>query len=129
MPYFTLNRDWVLSGFGHVINFYKGEETWVPPLLVSAAVAIGAQAVDGDNPDPLPPEAPVEELVPLEERDTLIFAAFEQVLARADQEAYREDFNAQGQPNVKAIEKIVGFNITAKERNELWLKFQAQQAE
>lgn len=26
MPYFTLNRDWVLSGFGHVINFYKGEE-------------------------------------------------------------------------------------------------------
>ena len=129
MPYFTLNRDWVLSGFGHVINFYKGEETWVPPLLASSAVAIGAQAVDGVNPDPLPPESPAEELVSLDERDTLIFAAFEQILARADQEAYREDFNAQGQPNVKVIEKIVGFDITAKERNELWLKFQAKQAE
>ena len=81
------------------------------------------------NPDPLPPESPAEELVSLDERDTLIFAAFEQILARADQEAYREDFNAQGQPNVKAIEKIVGFDITAKERNELWLKFQAKQAE
>ena len=64
MPYFTLNRDWVLSGFGHVINFYKGEETWVPPLLVSAAVAIGAQAVDGDNPDPLPPEDPLPSVPP-----------------------------------------------------------------
>lgn len=126
MPYFTLNRDWPLAGFGHIINFHKDEETWVPPLLVSAAVAIGAQSVDGANPDVLPPAEVVPEMVTLDERETLMFAAFEQILARSDQPEHREDFNAQGQPNVKAVEKIVGFDITAKERNDAWLKFQTK---
>jgi hypothetical protein len=49
MPEFTLHRNFVLrTTKGHAINFRKGKPTYVPPMCVPDAVAIGAQAVDGD---------------------------------------------------------------------------------
>lgn len=124
MPEYVLNRDWPLQGFGHSINFKKGEPTWVPPLLVPGAVAIGAQPVDGEHVDVLPPEeTPSAELTP-QERETLMFAAFEELEGRNGKSPdYRDDFNAQGLPNVKALSAITGFTPSAKERNEVWQKY------
>ena len=124
MPEFVLNRDWPLQGFGHSINFKKDEPTWVPPLLVPGAVAIGAQPVDGGVVNVLPPEeVPVAELTP-QEREILLFTAFEELEGRSGKsDDYREDFNAQGFPNVKALAKITGFTPSSKERNEVWQKY------
>ena len=127
MPMFTLNRDYPLQGFGHSINFRKGEPTWVPPLLVNAAVAIGAVSEDGPV-DVLGPEPEVHVPMTPDERETLLVAAFEQMEARNGDPAFREDFNAQGLPHVKALAKIVGFTPMTKERNELWQKYREQKA-
>ena len=46
------------------------------------------------------------------------------MVARTGQsDEYREDFNGQGLPNVKALEKITGFLPTAKERTTEWQKY------
>lgn len=127
MPYFVLNRTFPLQGSGHSINFIKGEPCWVPPPLVNAAVAIGAECID-EVVDVLGPEVVSEPELSAEERETLLFAAFDQILARNGDPAYREDFSAQGLPNVKALEKITGFLPTKKEVTPLWQKHREARA-
>lgn len=122
MPYFVLNRTYPLQGHGHSINFIKGEPCWVPQALVNDAVAIGAESLDGEV-DVLGPEPVVEPELSNEERAASIFEAFKKILARAGTGNFREDFNAQGHPNIKALEKIIGFAPTARERTDLWQKY------
>ena len=123
MPHFVLNRTWPLQGHGHSINFIKGEPTWVPPALVNDAVAIGAECVDGPV-DVLGPEKIEEVELTAEEREVLLNAAFDQLVARVGTgDEVREDFNAQGLPNVKALGAITGFTPTTKERNAAWQKY------
>lgn len=120
MPNFVLNRTYPLQGHGHSINFIKGEPCWVPPALVNAAIAIGAECIDGDV-DVLGPETPVEIELSAEERLVLINAAFDQIVARmGSSDEFREDFSGQGLPNIKALTKITGFTPTAKERTDAW---------
>ena len=123
MPMFVLNRNYPLQGFGHSINFFKGEPTWVPPLLVAGAVALGATSVDGGEVDILGPEPVVDIPLSIDEREALLMAAFEQLEARNGNPDHREDFNAQGLPNTKALSKVVDFNVSSKERNEMWQKY------
>lgn len=124
MPDFVLHRDYALRSMtGHMINFKKGDPTWVPPACVKEAVAIGAVAVDGPV-DVLDPEVK-ESVVPEgEERKELIFAAFEDMEAKND----REDWTASGMPTSKALEKILGFEVDSKERNALWIEYRASKA-
>ena len=122
MPHFVLNRTWALQGHGHSINFVKGEPCWVPVALVKEAIAIGAECVDDEKVNPFPEDKVPEPELSAEERETLMMAAFDQMLARNGNADYREDFNAQGLPNTKELAKITGFTVTAKERNELWQK-------
>ena len=129
MPYFILNRNYPLQGFGHSINFKKDEETWVPQLLVNDAVAIGAVPADGQPIDVLGPETPPPVPLTADEREALLMAAFDDLMARAGDPVYREDFNAQGLPNLKALEKIVGFEPASKERKELWQKYREAKAQ
>ena len=128
MPMFVLNRNFSLSGHGHTSNFQKGVPQWVAPELAKDAIGIGAECID-EEIDVLGPEVlpPVE--LSLEEREVLIFAAFDEMNARAGDEAFREDFNAQSLPNTKALNKIVGFSVSAKERNELFQKYRELKAE
>lgn len=128
MPYFVLNRHYPLQGHGHSINFVKGEPCWVPTALIPAAVAIGAECLDGPV-DVLGPEEVVEIELTLEERAALLDAAFDQLLERAGQSEFREDFNGQGLPNVKALAGITGFTATAKERTEAWQKHKEAKAQ
>lgn len=124
MPWFSLHRTHTLSTTtGHILNFKKGEATWVPDCCVPNAVAIGAipsLPLDAEL-DPLPAE-PVAAPIPLslEERQAKYFEAFEKIIQRAR----RDDFLASGLPHIKKVEDLSGLQVSAAERDEMWQKYQ-----
>lgn len=124
MPWFTLHRNYALSTTkGHSVNFKKGERTWVPKAVVAEAVAIGA--VSEEPVDVLPPEAPPPVKVTEVERKAAVFAAFEKILLRS----HRGDFMASGQPHPRKVEELLGFDVPQKERDALWMEYNAKKAE
>ena len=57
MAEYVLNRNFVLRSMtGHSVNFVKNVPTFVPALIEREARGIGAERVDGANPDMLDPE-------------------------------------------------------------------------
>jgi hypothetical protein len=125
VPDFVLHRDYALRSMsGHMINFKKGDPTWVPPGCVKEAVAIGATPVDGPV-DVLDPEVQASIVPEGAERNDLIFAAFEDMEAKNE----REEWTASGMPTSKALEKILGFEVDSKERNTLWVEYRALKSE
>lgn len=125
MPWFSLHRNYTLStNAGHVLNFVKGEVTWVPDACVAMAVAVGAiPSVPLDAAlDPIPPESKAAAPIPLsaEERQAKYFDAFEQIILRAR----RDDFLASGLPHLKKIEELSGLQVSATERDDMWQKYQ-----
>lgn len=122
MPDFILNRNHSLrTPYGHVIDFKKGQPTYVPPICVREAAAIGAECVDGPV-EMLDPEAAPEIPMSLEERQENILAAFK-VLEEA---AGREDFSASGMPTKEALVKVLGFAVDKKEFEPLWTAYLAE---
>lgn len=125
MPLYTLNRNHTHRSVNGVVSFVKNEPTWVVPALEREVVAIGAERVDGDNPevlDPIVPEVPAP--TPEQRRDD-IFAAFQLLSERNS----ANDFTGAGVPTVKAVEKIVGFDVDRTEVSELWGEFKIAKAE
>jgi hypothetical protein len=124
MPLYTLNRNYLLrTGFG-VISFAKGEPTNVPPLMERDAQMIGAERVDGDAPPLLDPEKEPVQQVLGDERKNQIFIAFEKIVAKND----AKEFTAQGVPSVKAVERIVAFDVERSELVEFWQEFRTKDA-
>lgn len=113
----------VATDKGHTVEFAKNVPTHVPKECWPAVQAAGAVPVDQEavaaeqarKPKDTAPDDPSE-------RKLLVRAAFEQMVAANK----REDFTGSGTPQIKAIEKIVGFEIDAKERDVLWLEFQQE---
>ena len=125
MPEYVLNRDYALrSTRGHMLNFVKGQPTWVPPEMVKEVIAIGAEPVDGERPDVLPPEVVVAEAPSGQEREDLIVEAIREVVTENDS----KNFTAAGEPHVKVLEKILGFDIDAGERLAAWRRFKSEEA-
>lgn len=123
MPYFTLHRNFTLrTTKGHTAVFVKDEPTWVPPMCVPDAVAIGA--VSQDTVDILGEESPVVHLSP-EEKEAKLFAAFEIMLNRSE----RSDFTASGAPHVKRLTKLCEFEVTNRERDSAWQTYSQKQAD
>jgi len=126
MPDYVLNRNYThRSLLGHSVEFKKGEPVFVPPILEKEVVAIGAQRVDGENPAVVD-EAPVTppELTDDQRQDEL-YAAFDLLVERNE----TTDFTAQGIPTVKAVEKIVGFNVEKKEVAESYAAYRIAKQE
>lgn len=125
MPEFVLNRNHTLSGKGHMINFVKGKPTWVPPELAAMAAGIGAEQLDGEKIDPLGPEQSTPTNEPEgEARVEAIMAAID--LLRENNNA--ADFGADGRPSVAALNKVLGFDIKKKERDEIYPRYNAKKA-
>lgn len=121
MPKYTLHRDYTHRSTLGVISFEEGVPTHVPPHMEKEIVAIGGVRADGDNPDileqtPKLPDAPLGD-----DREAEIKAAFDLLIERNDS----NDFTGQGVPSVKAVEKIVGFDVDRKELVELWAAIKA----
>ena len=126
MPEFVLNRNYTLATIkGHVIRFEKGLPTYVPPIIVAEAVAIGAVAVDGEVPDVLGPEAVVVSAPVGDERKAKLFEAFKALVARNG----RNDFTGAGVPSQKAVDKLIGFETDTREILEAWAEYRVAQAE
>jgi hypothetical protein len=123
VPYFTLNRNYALSTTkGHSVNFKKGEKVWVPAAIAQEALAIGAISetpidVLSDEEKALNPSA--------EKRKELAFAAFDKLILRGA----RGDFSASGQPSPVKVNEICGFELDPKERETLWVAYNAKKAE
>lgn len=123
MPWFSLHRTHSMSTTaGYVIEFKKGEATWVPPAVVPQAIAIGAiPSVPLDVLlDPLgsEPKVPAPALTP-DERQAKYFEAFEAIVLRAR----RDDFLASGLPHIKKVDELSGLQVSAQERDEMWQKY------
>ena len=122
MAEYVLNRNYVLRSMtGHSVNFVKNVPTFVPALIEREARGIGAERVDGANPDMLDPESP--EVAPLshDERAEQIRTAFALLTERNDS----KDFTGAGVPSVKAVEKLVDFDVDRNEVVALWQAYRA----
>lgn len=122
MAEYVLNRNFVLRSMtGHSVNFVKNVPTFVPALIEREARGIGAERVDGANPDMLDPETP--EVAPLshDERAEQIRTAFALLVERNDS----KDFTGAGVPSVKAVEKLVDFDVDRNEVVTLWQAYRA----
>ena len=118
----VLNWNFVLHSMtGHSVNFVKNVPTFVPALIERAARGIGAERVDGANPDMLDPDSP--EVAPLshDERAEQIRTAFALLTERNDS----KDFTGAGVPSVKAVEKLVDFDVDRNEVVALWQAYRA----
>ncbi len=124
MAEYVLNRNFVLRSMtGHSVNFVKNVPTFVPALIEREARGIGAERVDGANPDMLDPETP--EVAPLshDERAEQIRTAFALLTERNDS----KDFTGAGVPSVKAVEKLVDFDVDRNEVVALWQAYRASE--
>lgn len=131
MPSMVLNRNHLLRTTLGVVSFEKGKPAWVTPNMVAAAVAIGADMVEGDTPHPLDlgeeQSGNQNEDVVLDaaELKSRMFAAFEQLVEKNDS----ADFTGAGVPTVKVVEKMLDVNITAKDVQQYWAEYKQFVAE
>lgn len=122
---FVFARERTLSSvFGHVIHFPKGEPTHVPPEMYKEVMAAGG--VPEEEIDLDPPKDPSQKYEPVdaEAREQAVFDAFEKITVRGK----REDFTAGGQPHGKALSVELGWSLSNKERDLLWVKFKNLEA-
>ncbi len=116
---FTMQTDKVVATkSGHAIEFKKGEPTHVPKECWREVQAAGAVPEDQEKVNAVAPPKPAAPDDP-DEREKQIFAAFD-MMVEANK---REDFTGAGTPKTDSLSKLVGFDVDAKERDALWIKF------
>lgn len=125
MKKFTLHRDYTVRSTNGVISFKKDEPTAVPPELHREVIAIGAQLVEGSEVELIDAEKPAKYEPNILEREEELFAAFEIISERNDS----NDFTGAGTPTVKAIERIVEFDVERKEITDTWAAWRIKKAE
>lgn len=125
MPLYTLNRTYTYRSTSGVVSFVKGEPTWVIPAMEREVAAIGAERVDGDSPEMLEPERTPLPQLSVDERNGQIFIAFDQIVERNDS----KDFTGAGVPTVKAVERIVDFDVDRGEVGALWQEYRQSKVE
>lgn len=125
MPLFVLNRNYLLRTTAGCVEFQKGVPTWVTPEMQRYAQEIGAERTDGPAEDFLGEEPVAKpQLGPIERQEEL-YAAFDMVIERNES----GDFTGQGVPTVKAIEKIVSFDVDRVEVAGAWAEYKQAKAE
>jgi hypothetical protein len=122
MSQYVLNRNYVVRSLtGHSVSFVKGVPTFVPAAIEREVRAIGAERVDGANPDVLEPETGVSPPLSADERAGQIHTAFSLLIERNDS----KDFTGAGVPTVRAVEKLVDFDVDRNEVVTLWQAYKA----
>lgn len=125
MSEFVLNRTFTVRTTNGVISFIKGEPTLVPSSMVRDVIAIGGVRADGSDVDMSEAAVVTKPVVVGVERQDELFAAFGLLVEKNDS----KDFTGQGVPSVKAIEKIVGFDVDRTEVLEAWGEYKIAKAE
>ena len=122
MPNYILNRTHTHRSINGVVSFEKGKPSWVVPMLEREVVAIGAEIVEGSAPELLEPEKKLEPSPVGDERREQIATAIELIVDRNES----NDFTGSGRPSVKAVERILGFDVDQSEVNSAWNDFKAK---
>jgi len=109
----------IASLSGQSVWFEAGVAQEVPPLIVDECIAAGAYPV-GKQPQTkksVATSATVEvDEVSDEDQAMEIMAAIEQLMDKGDNKA----FSKNGDPRVRSIEKILGYDITSQQRDTAW---------
>src|SRR5665213_1051876 len=111
----TLNRPFTLrTTKGHQLRFEKDVVTNVPPAIYAEAVAIGAVRVDGnaafEEDKKGPPPKTAAEMAQL----------LEECFATLLKTHYREDFSANGNPKIEAVNRVTGERYDTRVVTEGW---------
>ncbi|MGH2626743.1 MAG: hypothetical protein ACRDHY_08855 [Anaerolineales bacterium] len=125
MPQMVMQRNFtVRSTKGHTIAFEKGVPVYVVPEMIEEVMTFGAIPVEGEvlPVHEEPTEAPPPEGLAREQ-------AILDAIAKLVKANKRNDFGASGRPKYTAITKLVGFDVVERERDTVWEKFTALQAE
>lgn len=101
---------------GHVIDFVKGELTYVPPEAYDDVIAVGAIP---ESELPEDEKSTTDEPTDPAERQAAVFAAFEAIVLKGA----REDFAASGAPGGKAVNSVLGWGLPSQERLRYWNAF------
>lgn len=125
MPEFVLNRTHTLRTTNGVISFIKGQPTNVPDAMVLDIVAIGGVRADGGDVDTSEPALAAKPVLHGVERQDELYAAFGLITEKNDS----KDFTGQGVPTIKAVEKIVSFDVDRTEVVEAWAAYKISLAE
>lgn len=120
---FVLQRNRTVATLrGHVIEFKKGEPTYVPPDCYDEVIAIGAvpeeELVEAEQPAGSEPTE-------LAARRSALFDAFDAIVLRNNS----SDFTAGGVPGAKAVAAILGWTPDNKERTDAWNKYREEKGE
>ena len=106
------NRSYTLrTTLGHSIHFPKGEPVNVPTMLLSQAMAIGAQPVEGETAELEAPEVPEPEPADPEERLSRVKMAAEEIYEANDPDT----FTASNNPKLAVLSDKVGFKVSKRE--------------
>jgi hypothetical protein len=125
MPDYILNRNHThRSTHGHIIQFVKGQPTYVVPICEKEVLAFGAEPCEGEKLDLLDdmPHLPVAPQGA--DREAALFVAFEMMEERNQ----RGDFTGQGRPHPKVLREIVGFDVETRERDTTWEAYLTKKA-
>ncbi len=100
---------------GHILIFKANEPKFVPEIARPEMLEYGILPVNGD--------LPIEE-VTVEDKVVLVGAArtkaIDDAINQLVEENDNKNFSASGVPHVKSIEAIIGFDISAKDRDKAW---------
>lgn len=126
MPDYVLHRTHThRSTHGHVINFTKGQPTYVPPACEREVLQLGAEPCEGEKIDLLEDLPEERKQIAPQDREIALMTAFE-LLEKRNQ---RGDFTGQGRPHPKALRELCGFDVENRERDAAWEKYIAAKAE
>jgi len=105
----------VVTPVGYSFSFKPNEPQTIPPLAVQYCLSAGCHVVEGELTQE---ERKIVEVVRGPERDRQIGDAMKKLVARNG----REDFTGSGKPNAVVLSEMLGYQVYAKERDELWEK-------
>jgi hypothetical protein len=105
---------YVASPDGPVVRFEAGVARVVPPSIIQLCESMGAYPV-GEKPKSAPAEDVVD-AVSDSDRAIEIVSAIGQLLDQGK----TKNFSKTGEPKVRSIEAILGYDITADERDAAW---------
>lgn len=118
MPQYVLNRNFVLrTTAGFSFTFEKGVPMKIPACVEQEVIAVGGECVDGVAK--YADDEPVKSMLSQSERNSLIIAAFEEIVKRND----AKEFTASGSPQTRAVFKVTGFSVERAEVDDLWSEF------
>lgn len=110
-------RDRVISSTkGHTVRFKAGEPKHIPVVILEECLQAGAIPTDEETALAVPAPEPVKVDPQGPDRRGAITTKMREMAARNQ----RDDFTAAGRPDVRVLERELGFKLDARERDELW---------